>query len=493
MLLQGGDMLRMNQIDQIKELQRQGLGPQEIAGRLSLNRKTVAKYMKVEDFNGRAWGERVSVSKLDPWKPKIDEWLAEDRRMRFKQRHTAKRVHERLLAEYPEAYRCSYALVQRYLKEKKRERGAERGYLELVWPPGEAQADFGEADVVESGLKRTIKYLCLSFPHSNGGFVQTFGGETAECVCQGLGDIFRWIGGVPRRIVFDNAGGIGRRVRDKVSLNELFLRFKCHYGFSVSFCNPEAGHEKGHVENKVGYVRRNFFVPIPEVVDLESWNQELLGKAEEDFDRPHYKKGLTIRELWAEERRSLSPLPERPFAVERLEKVRTNGYGKFCLDGRHWYSSAPEHAEEALVVGLRAHTVVVYGPDGGVVAVHPRSFGDRRTDTADHTTSLETLLRRPRAWPNSPFRARLSAPLRAALDALDRPDLRRVLSVIADSITTFGPEVALESLEEAVRRQTVDAFSLQAISNRIAYDGLIAAPERGPDLETYDRALLERS
>jgi hypothetical protein len=261
----------------------------------------------------------------------------------------------------------------------------------------------------------------------------------------------------------------------------------------VSFCNPESGHEKGHVENKVGYLRRNFFVPIPEVGDLESWNRELLGRAEEDFDRPHYKKGLTIRELWAEERRHLSPLPERPFDVESQDKVRTNGYGKFCLDGRHWYSSAPEHAEETLTVGLRAHTVVVYGPDGSVVAVHRRSFGDRRTDTADHATSLETLLRRPRAWPNSPFRAGLSEPLRESLDALDRPDLRRVLSALSESIAVFGQEVALESLEEAVRRQTVDAFSLQALSNRIAYDGLIAAPERGPDLEAYDRTLLERS
>jgi len=161
-------MLRMNQIDQIKELQRQGLGSQEIASRLKLNRKTVAKYMKVEDFNGSLLGKKASASKLDPWKPKIDEWLAEDRRMRFKQRHTAKRVHQRLAAEYPEAYRCSYPLVQRYLKEKKRERGSEPGYLELVWPVGEAQADFGEADVLQGGLRRAIKYLCLSFPHSRG-------------------------------------------------------------------------------------------------------------------------------------------------------------------------------------------------------------------------------------------------------------------------------------------------------------------------------------
>jgi hypothetical protein len=77
-------MLQMNQIDQIKELQRQGLGPQKIAQRLNLDRKTVAKYMRIEDFNGGEWIKKETVSKLDSWKPKIDEWLEEDRRMRFK-------------------------------------------------------------------------------------------------------------------------------------------------------------------------------------------------------------------------------------------------------------------------------------------------------------------------------------------------------------------------------------------------------------------------
>ena len=218
-------MLQMNQIDQIKELQRQGLGSLEIAGRLKIDRKTVAKYMREEDFNEKAQEKRAPASKLDPWKPIIDGWLEEDQRMRFKQRHTAQRVHNRLQAEYPEDYRCSYPLVQRYLKQKKSERGADRGYLELVWPPGEAQADFGGADIIEGGVKRPIQYLCLSFPNSNGGFIQGFGGETAECVCQGLMDIFHHIGGVPRRIVFDNAGGVGRRVREKVTLADLFRRF----------------------------------------------------------------------------------------------------------------------------------------------------------------------------------------------------------------------------------------------------------------------------
>ena len=81
----------------------------------------------------------------------------------------------------------------------------------------------------------------------------------------------------------------------RVTLAELFLRFKCHYGFSVSFCNPASGHEKGHVENKVGYLRRNLLVPIPMVASLEGWNEELLELAERDFQRPHYKKGLHDR------------------------------------------------------------------------------------------------------------------------------------------------------------------------------------------------------
>ncbi len=225
----------MDQVDQIKELQRQGYGPKEIAARLGIDRKTSARYMLKDDYSLSTMERKQAPSKLDPWKPQIEQWLEEDRRMRFKQRHTAKRIHHRLLQEHPNEYDCSYPLVQRYLKQRKAQRKESLGFLELVWAAGEAQADFGEADLIEAGVRRTVKYLTLSFPCSNGGYLQVFGGETAECVAQGLKDIFHHIGGVPSRIVFDNASGVGRRIRDRVTLAELFLRFKCHYGFSVSF------------------------------------------------------------------------------------------------------------------------------------------------------------------------------------------------------------------------------------------------------------------
>jgi transposase len=484
------EMLSMNQVDQIKDLQRQGYGPKQIAERLGIDRKTSSKYMLEDDWSPSAVERKQIPSKLDRWKPEIEKWLEEDQRMRFKQRHTAKRIHDRLAAEHPGEYVCSYPLVQRYVKHRKEQRKEAEGYLELVWAPGEAQADFGEADLIEAGVKRTVKYLTLSFPCSNGGYLQSFGGETAECVAQGLGDIFHHIGGVPSRIVFDNASGVGRRVRDRVTLAELFLRFKCHYGFSVSFCNPASGHEKGHVENKVGYLRRNFFVPIPVVESLESWNEQLLIRAEKDFQRPHYKKGSEIAELFKEERRHLGPLPSKPFNVERFSKVHTDGYGKFCVDGRHWYSSCPEFASRELSIGIRAHAIVVYRENGEVFCTHRRAYGDGRSDTSDFLTSVETLVKKPGAWPNSALRAGVNEPTRKALDALGKTDLRRVLAVLSKSAVTFGLDIAVASLDEALRRGTLDAFSLQAVSARLAFNGLQTPADLGPDLGAYDRALI---
>lgn len=97
--------------------------------------------------------------------------------------------------------------------------------LELVWDPGPAQVDFGEADFYENGKLVRKKYLTVSFPYSNDGYSQVFGGETAECVCQGLLDIFEFIGGVPPLLIFDNATGVGRRIGDMIHETELFPVF----------------------------------------------------------------------------------------------------------------------------------------------------------------------------------------------------------------------------------------------------------------------------
>lgn len=110
-----------------------------------------------------------------------------------------------------------------------------------------------------------MRRFVLDFPYSNVGPSQLMPGENAECACQALRDIFEWLGGVPPRIVSDNAAGVGRRMFERVRLTRLFQSFQAHYGFEYVFRNAYAGHEKGGVESRVGAVRRKLFVPVPSV------------------------------------------------------------------------------------------------------------------------------------------------------------------------------------------------------------------------------------
>ena len=244
--------------------------------------------------------------------------------------------------------------------------------------------DFGEADFNVDGVCSREKYLTMSFPYSNDGFSQVFGGETAECVCQGLQDIFEYVGGVPPLLVFDNATGVGRRVMDKVTETELFKRFRAHYGFQVRFCNPYAGWEKGNVENKVGTIRRNLFVPVESFHDVEEYNRTLLDKHEKKASEIHYKKGKVIAELFKEDQASLRPLPPKKFNVCRYEFYKADGYGKIACDGKHFYSTKPENHGQKVMVGIRAHYIDILNPDGSLLVRHKRQYGKDRTDIIDY-------------------------------------------------------------------------------------------------------------
>lgn len=160
--------------------------------------------------------------------------------------------------------------------------------------------------------------LVVSFPYSNVGFVQLFGGQTAECVVQGLKDVFTHIGGVPTRVVFDNATGIGRRRGEDVLEAELFKRFRLHYGFEATYCNPASGNEKGNVERKVFFARHRYFVPMPTVTNMTSFNEDLLVACDrEEKGRTHYAKERSGGELFADDVVAMIPLPTLEFQSVR--------------------------------------------------------------------------------------------------------------------------------------------------------------------------------
>lgn len=483
--------LSMDQIHRIKELQMQQKGPYQIAGELGIDPKTVRKYMAQEDFSPSPPLTEPRPSKLDPYKATIDSWLLEDEKNRHKQRHTSQRVFDRLRQEFPE-FDCSYPTVVRYVRSFRQQRHQDKdGFLELVWHPGEAQADFGECDFILNGERRVCRYLVLSFPYSNAAFVQCFLGETAECLCQGLMDIFQYVGGVPRRLVIDNATGAGRRMGDVIRLTQLFKRFQAHFGFEVTFCNPESGHEKGNVENKVGYIRRNYFVPIPSVVSLQAWNTELLDVCDRDNAREHYKKETPICELFETDRQALLPLPRLHFEACRYEHVKTNGYGKFVLDGRHSYSSSPMYAECDIVVRVGAYYVEPLDPAGDPIVRHERAFGVDRTDTVDWLTMVDQLIAKPGAWRNSIMRSQVAHEVRNYLDEQDKSGLRQALRLIKELSKQYGLDVAMTSMQEVlVRRRTAGITENAAVvAARIAHYGLDTPSEPGPDLGRYDTLL----
>jgi transposase len=479
----------MPQVNSIKEMARDGQTVAGIARALSVDEKTVRKYLKQEDFSPHFPEEAARPSKLDPHKSLIDAWLEEDQSRWYKQRHTAKRIHDRLIAESP-GYTCAYNAVQRYVKDTLRAQRALRASQELVWHPGESQCDFGEADFLERGELVRKKYLTLSFPYSNDSLTQVFGGETAECVCQGLKDIFGYLGGVSPVIVFDNATGVGRRVGEVIHEAKLFQRMRAHYGFSVRFCNPESGHEKGNVESKIGYTRRNLFVPEPEFDDIEAYNRQLLSLHVAKADEAHYKKLLPIKQLFEADRAALLSLPRMPFDAVRYEYIKADGYGKVRIDARHHYSTCPEYAGQEVLVAIRAHTIDIHDTESKKVLVrHTRNYGSQRSDTCDYRTSLAVLMRNAGAWQNSGIRELVPAALKEVMDNQPRDELKATLRTMHQLTAAYSFETALQALGEGVRINRTAFCDTAALAARISGYGLDMAPEHGQDLHVYDELL----
>lgn len=481
-------MLKMPQVNCIRDLSNSGYRVSEISKKLGIDRKTVRKYLKQEDFSPVPPLPNQRPSKLDPYKPKILEWLAEDQHCWHKQQHTAKRILDRL--KFEDGFTGSYSMVQRYVKTVRQMQQA-RANQELRWDAGTAQVDFGEADFDVNGIRRRMKYLTVSFPYSNDGFVQVFGGETAECVCQGLKNIFKYIGGVPGLMIFDNATGVGRRVGDHIHEAKLFHCFRAHYGFQVRFCNPYAGYEKGNVERKVGYVRANLFVPVPQVNNFHDYNSQLLEKHKIKAMELHYKKGICIAELFKKDQAALKALPHSEFNVCRYEWLKADGYGKICLDGKHYYSTCPENSYRKVLVGIYSDHVDILQEDGSILTSHKREYGTERTDSSDYSTTLSTLLKSPGAWENSGIRQQAPDLLRAYIDQQDRRGRRENIRMMRDLTDRYGLETALASMERSIHNGQLNACDAAVLAERIVGFGLDTKPTPGPLLAVYDEAFLK--
>jgi len=456
----------MTEVDHIRDAYfKKGETISEIAKRFSKDRKTVRKYIRQEDFNIATplAGKNLNLQpKLEPYMATIDGWLEADRRARRKQRHTARRVYDRLV-ESSEDFDCSYRTVAAYVRRKKKEfYGKTDSALPLVHRAGEAQVDFGSADFYENGALCSGKYLNVTFPFSNAGYLQLFRGENRECLFEGLRRIFECLGGVPTRLWFDNLStavtailkGGGRK------LTADFLRFKEHYGFEAAFCNPASGNEKGNVENKVGYHRRNLFVPIPEFRDLDLYNRELLERSVQDHQRGHYRFDETIAGRHTQDKEALLQLPSVPFDCSRYETCRVDAYGKFRLTPQHVYSSAPKYAKSRILVQITSDRVIPLDESHRPVTNHRRLYGAGKQEAMDWIPYLTQLSRNPAALKYTGIYEMFPDPLQEYLEGMTRDERREVLKAIATLSGQDGFDRAVASVAEAVARGVRDLDSL---------------------------------
>nr|WP_085951480.1 IS21 family transposase [Acetivibrio clariflavus] len=487
----------------------QGISISQISRETNFDRKTIRKYIDKTDWNEYPIDKSVKrgrPEKLKPFKDTIDKWLMEDKTARRKQRHTAKRIFERLTEIYKDDFDCCYKTVSNYVRRRKKEIYAKSyGYLPLEHRPGEAQVDFGEADFYLNDRLYNGYYINISFPYSNQGYTQLFKGQNQECLFEGLINIFKHIQGVPYRIWFDNASTIVAKVlkggdRD---LTDDFLRFKEHYNFEAVFCNPNSGHEKGSVESKVGYHRRNMFVPVPKITNLEEFNKELLIKCDNDADREHYRKGVKISELHIEDRKSLIPLPTVEFDTGKYLTVKTNGCGKFTLNnGIHEYSTSPKYANEKINIKITANEVIILDENYRETIKHTRLYGDTKQESMQWLPYLNTLAKRPGALKYTGIYTMLPHPMKEYIETCSRPERGRILQTIATICEKSNFETAVKAVSEALLYGAADADSLTALFSRLNTPELDLKPARVPegipklkkvvtDVSAYDALIKE--
>lgn len=458
----------------------EGLSEREAARRFGLARETVRKMLRYATPPGYRRSKPVRRPKLGPYTGIIDQILADDRNQPRKQRHTAKRIFDRLREEY--GFDGGYSSVKEYVREKKL--ASQEMFVPLAHPPGDAQADFGEALAVIAGVRRKAHYFVIDLPHSDDTFVKAFAAETTEAFCEGHNAAFAYFGGVPRTIVYDNTKlavakilGDGERQRTRA-----FTELESHYLFGDRFGRPGKGNDKGKVEGLVGYARRNFMVPIPRFASWEAFNEHLEAKCRANRQRRLRGQTETIGERFERDRQAFLPLPaapyeacdKRPTRVTSLSLVRyqTNDYSVPTRYGHR----------EVLIKAYVDELVVCCGSEE--IARHRRSYEreelifdplhylallERKTNALDQAAPLE-------GWELPEELARLRRLLEARLGKPGKREYVQVLRLLED--------FPLEQVRAAARH----AVELGTISFDAVKHLLLCRIERRPprlDLAQY--------
>ena len=494
-------MLTITKVNYIRELYfLEGESYTEISRKTGYNYRTIKKYIEMEDFSPD-YHMAKRPNKTDILRPIIFNWLTEDKSRHPKQRHTARRIYYRLKEEHPDLLQVSERRIRDIVREEKQKVfGKDSAYLKLEHPGGEAQVDFGTFKAYEQGKLKDFYELVLSFPASNAGFAVVTRSQTREALLEGLVRIFIYLGYVPSVIWFDLMASAVLRTRDRdgrLIINEFFLRFATHYGFAINLCNPDSGHEKGNVENKVGTVRRNFFVPEPVIDDLDGYNDELLIRCRESNEEDHHIHKRPRNELFEEEKSLMVPFNTKEFDTSRYERRRVNKYGLISFEGCT-YSASPSFVNEWVSVKASANKVTILTKDHrNQISTHGRLF-TKGQESISYLDFIDVIKLRPRALKYTSIYSHLPGSWQDYLAGLDKDSYKEAFEALREILLEGDMDLADRVLKETLEYGTPSpgAISLtykRLKEDKLLYDGYLALradlPPYQVDTSQYDELI----
>ena len=351
-----------------------GLSGRQIARDFGISRDSVSKMLAYSEPPGYRRTAVVKRPKLDAYADQIDQWLAEDKRRPRKQRHTAKRIFERLGAEC--GFVGGYTIVKDYVRTKKC--GSLEMFVPLNHPPGHAQADFGEALVVIGGVEQKAYFFALDLPHSDACYVRAYPAANTEAWLDGHVHAFAFFGAVPQSVLYDNDRCLVAKIMPDGTRKrtQRFSAMLSHYVIGDRYGRPGKGNDKGKVEGLVGYSRRNFMVPIPRFANWDAFNDYLEDqccKRQGDILRGHK---ASIGERLETDLAAMQDLPAAPFEACDLRSGQVTSTSMVRYRGNDYSVPVAYGHRNVWIKGFVVRVVI--GCAAEVIADHPRSY-----DTGD--------------------------------------------------------------------------------------------------------------
>jgi transposase len=389
----------MRKVDDYEKIRKayhiEGLSIREISRRYGHGRRLIRKALErpVPDRYQLSQPRRSNV--MGQYRQRILDLLEESEKLPRKQRYTAHRIFE-ILRE--EGYIGCEGNIHNFICRTKKKLKAGQAYLPLEFDAGkDAQVDWGEAWVIMAGVEVKVQFLVMRLNYSRVRFVKAYPFQKQEAFLDAHEAGFHFLGGVPRRITYDNLKTAVFRILEGHNRQEqeAFKAFRSYYLFDSHYCTPAQGHEKGGVENDVGYAQRNFFSPLLRVNSYAELNQLLLERCQQNVDRHIRGQEAPVAELWEVDKVHLLPVPKQDYPACEMKPVKANSYSQVVFETNR-YSVPHSYAGKQLVLRAFPFKIEVLSLEN-IVASHLRCF-EREQDIFDPLHYLSLLEQRPGAF-----------------------------------------------------------------------------------------------